>query len=57
MEVDPCGHATLASAYVVFTYLDKTNRKVIFRTKSGMLEVSREGNLLSMIFLSREGKK
>ena len=56
-EVDLCGHATLASAYVIFTYLDKTIMKVIFHTKSGMLEVSREGSLLTMIFPSREGEK
>jgi PhzF family phenazine biosynthesis protein len=56
-EVDLCGHATLASAYVIFTYLDKKITKVIFHTKSGMLEVSREGSLLTMIFPSREGEK
>ena len=56
-EVDLCGHATLASAYVIFTYLDKKIIKVIFHTKSGMLEVSREGSLLTMIFPSREGEK
>ena len=56
-EVDLCGHATLASAYVIFTYLDKKIMKVIFHTKSGMLEVSREGSLLTMIFPSREGEK
>jgi len=57
LEVDLCGHATLASAYVIFTYLDNTRMKVIFHTKSGILEVSRKGSLLSMIFPSREGKK
>ena len=56
-EVDLCGHATLASAYVIFIYLDKKIMKVIFHTKSGMLEVSREGSLLTMIFPSREGEK
>jgi len=56
-EVDLCGHATLASAYVIFTYLDKMIMKVIFNTKSGILEVSKEGSLLSMIFPSREGEK
>ena len=56
-EVDLCGHATLASAYVIFTYLDKTTMKVIFHTKSGMLEISREGSLLTIIFPSREGEK
>jgi predicted PhzF superfamily epimerase YddE/YHI9 len=57
VEIDLCGHATLASAYVIFTYLDKRSIKVIFHTKSGILEVSRESNLLSMIFPFREGKK
>ncbi len=56
-EVDLCGHATLASAYVIFTYLDKKIMKVLFHTKSGILEVSREGSLLTMIFPSREGEK
>ena len=56
-EVDLCGHATLASAYVIFTYLDKTTMKVIFNTKSGILEVFKEGSLFSMIFPSREGEK
>jgi len=36
VEIDLCGHATLASAYVIFTYLDKRSIKVIFHTKSGM---------------------
>ena len=56
-EVDLCGHATLASAYVIFTYLYKRITKVVFQTKSGRLEVAREGNLLTMIFPSREGEK
>lgn len=51
-----CGHATLASAYVIFTYLE-TIGEVIFRTRSGILEVSREENLISMIFPSWEGAK
>jgi len=56
-EVDLCGHATLASAYVIFTYLDKTMMNIKFNTKSGILEVSKEGSLLSMIFPAREGEK
>jgi PhzF family phenazine biosynthesis protein len=56
-EVDLCGHATLASAYVIFTHLDKTTMKIIFNTKSGILEVFKEGSLFSMIFPSREGEK
>ena len=55
-EVDLCGHATLASAYVIFTYLDKKIDRVFFQTKSGILEVAREGSLLAMVFPSREGE-
>ncbi len=55
-EVDLCGHATLASAYVIFNYLDKKMERVLFHTKSGILEVAREKNLLAMVFPSREGK-
>lgn len=56
-EVDLCGHATLASAYTIFTYLDKTLENIKFFTKSGVLEVSKNGNLLTMMFPSREGEK
>jgi hypothetical protein len=48
-------YATLATAFVIFTYIDKDIDRIRFSTKSGVLEVSREGNLLSLIFPSREG--
>jgi len=51
VEVDLCGHATLASAYVVFTRLDATLRRVDFKTRSGILTVARaEGGMLAMDF-------
>jgi PhzF family phenazine biosynthesis protein len=50
-EVDLCGHATLASAHVVFTHLQPAWRAVTFRTRSGPLTVERrEGGLLAMTF-------
>jgi len=50
-EVDLCGHATLASAYVVFHYVQTERRSVTFHTRSGALTVERDGNdLLSMDF-------
>jgi PhzF family phenazine biosynthesis protein len=55
-EVDLCGHATLASAFVVFTYLEPALRRVSFHTMSGALEVTKEGSLLAMVFPSREGQ-
>ncbi|MFS0861170.1 PhzF family phenazine biosynthesis protein [Fredinandcohnia sp. 179-A 10B2 NHS] len=56
-EIDLCGHATLASAFVVFTHLDKGIANIKFSTKSGILEVSKHENLLTMLFPSREGEK
>jgi PhzF family phenazine biosynthesis protein len=54
-EIDLCGHATLASAFVIFNYLDLELEKIRFRTKSGELEVTKEGNLISLLFPSRPG--
>ncbi|BCS87730.1 PhzF family phenazine biosynthesis protein [Pseudodesulfovibrio sediminis] len=49
-EVDLCGHATLASAHVLYEYLDYTDPVVVFETKSGRLFVDRENGLYSMDF-------
>ena len=49
-EVDLCGHATLASAYAVFTYIDSSRTRVTFQSRSGPLTVSREGDFLAMDF-------
>jgi PhzF family phenazine biosynthesis protein len=51
-EVDLCGHATLASAFVLFTVLDGAADPLRFETRSGRLEVSRQGDLLVMDFPS-----
>lgn len=49
-EVDLCGHATLASAHVVFDRFKPEARLVRFSTRSGMLEVSRDAGLLVLDF-------
>lgn len=49
-EVNLCGHATLASAHVIYTYLDYEDPAVVFETKSGRLFVDREDDLYSMDF-------
>jgi PhzF family phenazine biosynthesis protein len=41
-EVDLCGHATLASAYVVFEQLGWSRDEVVFHSRSGPLPVRRE---------------
>ena len=53
IEVDLCGHATLASAFAVFENVDPQTRRVDFQTKSGPLSVEREGELLMMDFPTR----
>ncbi len=53
IEVDLCGHATLASAFVVFNHLDRTLDTVRFDSQSGPLIVAREDDLLNMDFPRR----
>ena len=49
-EVDLCGHATLGSAQVIATHLEPGCEKIAFMTRSGRLEVLREGALYTMDF-------
>ncbi|MCJ7833720.1 MAG: PhzF family phenazine biosynthesis protein [Deltaproteobacteria bacterium] len=53
VEVDLCGHATLASAFAVFEYVKPEAGRVDFQTKSGQLSVERREDLLIMDFPSR----
>src|SRR5437762_359771 len=51
VEVELCGHATLASGYVVTHFLRPEKRSVRFDTlKAGPLEVTLDGDLLAMDF-------
>lgn len=50
-EVALCGHATLASADMIFRFLDPSLNEVRFQTRSGELKVSRGqkgGNVMSL---------
>jgi PhzF family phenazine biosynthesis protein len=49
-EVPLCGHATLASAHVIFNFIEKDAAKIKFISKSGELFVTREGDLLTLDF-------
>ncbi len=51
-EVELCGHATLASAYVIDRYLEPGRDKVRFHTASGPLDVTREEDLYTLAFPS-----
>ena len=53
-EVDLCGHATLASGFVVFSRLKPECSEVTFTTQqAGPLTVSRNGDLLELDFPAR----
>ena len=51
-EVDLCGHATLASAFVLFER-DPGLSRISFQSRSGALAVDRQGDLLVLDFPSR----
>ena len=55
-EIDLCGHATLAAAYVINKYIDNKKEKIEFQSVSGKLIVSRTGDVFSMLFPSRPAK-
>jgi PhzF family phenazine biosynthesis protein len=49
-EVELCGHATLASGFLILTRLQPDRESVGFHTLSGRLEVARDGGRLAMDF-------
>ena len=49
-EIDLCGHATLATAKILFDKFSVTKDVLEFHTKSGMLTVKKRGNQLEMDF-------
>jgi PhzF family phenazine biosynthesis protein len=54
LEIDLCGHATLASAHILFTELGYTEDTIHFNTvKAGTLTVRRDGGRYAMDFPSR----
>ncbi len=48
VEVDLCGHATLASGHIVLNVLRRDADRVAFHTRSGELSVERQGELLAL---------
>ncbi len=50
IEVDLCGHATLAAAHVLFEHEGFKRKEIIFSSKSGILAVRKEKELLYMNF-------
>jgi PhzF family phenazine biosynthesis protein len=54
LEMDLCGHATLASAFVLFAYYDRELTTLNFETASGLLTVEKSNDLLAMDFPARK---
>ncbi|MBB3838505.1 PhzF family phenazine biosynthesis protein [Runella defluvii] len=50
VEVDLCGHATLASAYVLFSLENYAHDEINFDSRSGVLNVRKEGDWLVLNF-------
>ncbi len=57
VEVDLCGHATLATAHVLFRHVFPAASTLAFGTKSGTLTVARHDDALSMDFPARPGSR
>ena len=57
MEIDLCGHATLASAHVIFNYLDFADETIRFTYAGGSLSVTKEQDYLSMDFPAVKSEK
>jgi PhzF family phenazine biosynthesis protein len=53
-EVPLCGHATLASAFVIFNFIEKNSKKIKFMSKSGELIVEKSGEMLTLDFPSHK---
>lgn len=52
-EIDLCGHATLATAFVIDNFVERIEEQISFSTMSGILNVSKDKDLYEMDFPSR----
>ena len=49
-EVKLCGHATLATSYILFHYYETAKDKLVFHTLSGDLFIGKDGDYIKMDF-------
>jgi PhzF family phenazine biosynthesis protein len=57
MEIDLCGHATLAAAHIYFTEINTKANQIDFDSKSGLLKVYKEDDFLYLNFPTDTIKK
>ena len=56
-EIDLCGHATLATAYVITHFYEREATEVRFKTLSGLLKVKKKDDFFELDFPAYELKK
>ncbi|MBO4385758.1 MAG: PhzF family phenazine biosynthesis protein [Treponema sp.] len=56
-EIDFCGHATLATSFVLFNFYEKDAKEITFKTQVGKLTVEKDGDLYRMNFPAYKCKK
>ena len=57
IEVDLCGHATLAPSFLILNYLKPTLSSISFKTQSGELSAKKIGDKIEINFPSRMPKE
>src|SRR4051812_25739408 len=50
VEINLCGHATLASAYTLFNILKEKKKTLVFSCKSGLLNIKKKKDIIEMEF-------
>lgn len=50
VEVPLCGHATLASSYVIFNFIEKESDTITFNSKSGKLVITKDNERIVLNF-------
>jgi len=56
VEVDLCGHATLAGAFVIFNFTDYADDTIDFYTKSGKLSAAKDGERVVLDFPAKQSR-
>jgi PhzF family phenazine biosynthesis protein len=57
VEVDLCGHATLATAFVLFEHLGYKRNQIVFQSKSGPLQVTKNDDKITLNFPANEPER
>ncbi|MBN1300149.1 MAG: PhzF family phenazine biosynthesis protein [Melioribacteraceae bacterium] len=50
VEVPLCGHATLATSYVIYNFIDPYAQQITFESRSGQLIISRDNSIIHLNF-------